>query len=144
MMQEEITQRSVAVVTRGAQMTARLLAKAMQGVLRQMRRGRDKPGKHNISVLDEGGKLESIPITSENIKDFETFARKHGVKYELVKDSSVDPPKWLALFRAKDIDAMPAALGEFVQKTLNKEAEKPSTREAMAELKPANKKSSTF
>jgi len=36
-------------------------------------------------------------------------ARKYSIDYSLKKDKSVDPPKYLVFFRAKDVDVMTAA-----------------------------------
>ena len=135
MMQEEIEQKSVALVTNGAKMTAHILARAMENALRKMRRERDSVAKMSAKELAESGSYENIEISEANIAAFEPIARKHGVQYKLTKDDSVDPPKWLILFKSKDADAMTAAFKEFAQKTLKHEAEKPSTRETMRELR---------
>lgn len=135
MMQEDIDQKSIVLVTKGTKITAKVLAKAMTAALRQIKKTRDKPGKQSFKQLSKGGSLESIPISDGNIKAFDPIARKYGVRYKLVKDASEDPPKWMAFFRAKDVDVMTAAFKEFSYKTLNREAEKPSVRETMAKLR---------
>lgn len=135
MMQEEIEQKSVAIITQGTKMTARILAKAMSAALRRMRRAQDTAAKKSAEELAESGTYENIEISEANIAAFEPVARKHDVQYKLTKDESVDPPRWLVLFKAKDADAMTAAFKEFAQNTLKKKVEKPSTRETMAELK---------
>ncbi len=135
MMQEDIEHKSAVLVMRGAKITGRMLAKTMAAALRQMKKQRDAPGKQSFKQLAKGGQLESIPITDDNIRAFDPIARKYGVRYKLVRDNSEDPPKWLAFFRAKDTDAMTAAFKEFTHKTLNRETERPSVREAMAKFK---------
>ncbi len=135
MMQEDIEQKSVVVVTKGAKITAKILAKAMSAALRQMQKKRDAPGKQSFKQLSRGGSLESIPIKDTNIKAFDPIARKYGVRYRLVRDASEEPPRWLAFFRAKDIDAMTAAFKEFAHKTLERETGRPSVREAMANFR---------
>ena len=135
MMQEDIEQKSAVLVTKGAKITAKVLAKAMAAALRQMKKKRDAPGKQSFKQLSKGGSLESIPISDENIKAFDPLARKYGVRYKLVRDNSEDPPKWLVFFRAKDADAMTAAFKEFTHKTLKRETDRPSVRETMAKFR---------
>ena len=135
MMQEDIEHKSAVLVMRGAKITGRMLAKAMAAAMRQMQKKRDAPGKQSFKQLSKGGSLESIPISDNNIKAFDPIARKYGVRYKLVRDNSEDPPKWLVFFRAKDADAMTAAFKEFTHKTLARESEKPSVREAMAKFR---------
>ena len=135
MMQEEIEQKSIAIVTRGATITARMLAKAMSAAMRQMRRAKDSAEKRSAGQLTEDGSYHNIEISDANIKAFEPVARKHGVQYKLAKDDSVDPPRWLVFFQAKDVDAMTAAFKEFAQTTLKKETDRPSVRDTMAKFK---------
>ncbi|MDR1669203.1 MAG: PcfB family protein [Oscillospiraceae bacterium] len=132
-MQEELENRSVVLTTRAAKITARTLAKMMEAALRKMRQ-RDrtvKPGRQSLKQLSQGGSLSSIEVTEGNIKAFEPVARKYGVNYDLKKDSSTDPPRWLVFFRAKDTDAMTAAFTEFNTKMVKRATDKPSTRAAM-------------
>lgn len=133
--QEEIDQKNIALVSKGTQITAKLLAKAMAVTLRQMKKQRDAPGKQSFKQLSKGGSLESIPISDSNIKAFDPIARKYGVRYKLVRDNSEDPPTWMAFFRAKDTDVMTAAFKEFTHKTLTRGSEKPSVRETMAKFR---------
>jgi hypothetical protein len=135
MVQEDINQRSVALVIRGAKITARALAKAMALALREMKKARDAPGRKTVRQLAKGGDLEKIEITDGNIKAFEPIARKYGVRYALRRDASSDPPRWMVFFRAKQADQLTGAFSEFTAKTLRRETEKPSMRERMAQLR---------
>lgn len=134
MIHEEVEQKSVALVVKGAKITGRLLAKAMAAALRQMKKSRDAPGRQSLKQLSKGGSLENIPITDENIKMFEATARKYGLRYRLTRDTG-DPTKWIVFFRAKDASTMTAAFQEFTAKTLKRETERPSVRETMAKLR---------
>ena len=140
MIQEEIEQKSIALVTRGATITAQILAKAMDSARYKMRLARDKPEKKTAEELLDSGSYHNIVISDENIKAFEPIARKHNIQYKLAKDDSVDPPRWLVFFRAKDVDAMTAAFKEFTKQTLEREEEKPSVRKKMAKYKEVIKK----
>lgn len=132
-MQEQINEKTVALTVRGAKLTARMLARALSKLLRDMKQQRHKAatktykGKQTVKQLvRQGAGVSNIEITDGNIKAFEGVARKYGVDFALQKDSSVEPPKWLVFFKGKDADALTAAFSEFTAKTLNRSTEKPS------------------
>ena len=135
MVQEDVEHKSAVLIIKGTKLTGKLLAKAMAAAWRQIKKSRDAPGRQSMKQLAKGGSLENIPITDDNIKSFEPIARKYGLRYKLVKDTSDDPAKWLVFFRAKDAGAMTAAFKEFSSKTLKREAERPSVRETMAKFR---------
>ena len=140
--QEEIDNKSVALYIKAGKLTSQVLAKAMLAALRKIQKARDAPkiGEQSIKQLSKGGTLSSVEITDDNIKDFDPIARKYGIGYALQKDDSTDPPRWLVLFKCKDVDAMTAAFKEFSKKTLAKENDKkPSVRQAVREHKEASK-----
>lgn len=64
--------------------------------------------------------LTNIEITNWNIKSFERVANKYKIDFALKKDKSVDPPRYLVFFKAKDMDVMTAAFKEFSAKELTK------------------------
>jgi hypothetical protein len=141
-MQERINEKTVALTMRGARLTGRMLAKALSKLLREMEKQQQKNatktyrGKQTVKQLVRQGEgVSDIPITDGNIKSFEGIARKYGVDFALKKDSSVVPPKWHVLFKGKDADAMTAAFSEFVAKTLNRKAEKPSVLTLLQKMK---------
>jgi hypothetical protein len=136
-MQEDLENRSVALTVNASKITARTLAKLMQSALRRMKesRGTPKPGRQSLKQLSKDGTLSSVEITDGNIKAFDPVARKYGIGYDLKKDASSDPPKWVVLFRAKDADAMTAAFREFVSKTVRRETDRPSVRETMRNMR---------
>ena len=140
-MQEELENKSVVLTTKAAKITAQTLAKLMQAALRKMREssGKLEEGKQSIKQLSKGGSLSTVEVKDENIKAFDPVARKYNISYSLKKDASVDPPKWLVFFRAKDMDAMTAAFKEFMAKTVKLEKDKPSTREEMRKSREAIK-----
>jgi hypothetical protein len=135
--QEDIEQKSVALIMKGTKITARMLAKAMALVLRRIKKGSDAPGRQSFRQLAKGGALENIEITDDNIRAFEPIARKYGVHYKLIKDASGTPPRWMVFFRAKEADQLTAAFGEFTAQTLGRKRDRPSVLEAMAKAKEA-------
>jgi len=122
---------------RGAKVCQQALAKAMAATLRKMKETKQRiktaseqpkevKGKQSIRQLSKGGTLSNIEITDGNIKSFEPIARKYGIGYSLQKDDAADPPRWVVLFKAKDVDAVTAAFKEYSRKTLSKDLQKKS------------------
>ena len=126
-MQEQINEKTVALSVKGAKITGRLLAKAMQAFLKQARASpKPKHGKQSIkSLTKHGASLSNIEIGGDNIGDFKKTARKYNVDFALKRDDSEMPPKWLVFFKAKDADALTAAFNEYSKVKL-KVKEKPS------------------
>jgi len=133
--QEELESKSVSLSIKAGKLTAQLLAKAMRAAYKQMQKARDSPGKMSFKQLRKGGELSEVDITNENIKAFDPIARKYGIRYHLEKDASTEPPLWRVYFRAKDTESMHAAFREFTTQQLNRDADKPSVREMMRNLR---------
>ena len=136
-LQEEIEQKSIALATKAAKITAHGLAILMKAALKQMQKAKNAPvkGKQTVHQLAKGGTLENIEITHDNIKAFEPFARKFGVSYSLQRDNAESPPKWLVFFRSKDTASMTAAFKAFSAKMLAKDKSKESVHEAMSKFR---------
>ena len=142
-MQEQIEEKSVALSTRGAKMTGRMLAKMMQAYLRHMQKSKNnkkaKPPKQGIQSLNSlkrhGASLADIEITGDNIGDFRHIARKHNLDFALKKDGSVDPPNWVVFFKSKDEKALDSAFKEYSKVILNPRAKKKSLNERIAKIK---------
>ena len=147
-MQEEVDEKTVALAINGGKISANILKAALAKWLRDReeknrisrsekreekraeRAAAEKarkeaeefrPGKKTLkSMMREGSQLSNIEITDKNIRSFEKVARKYSIDYSLKKDKSVDPPKYLVFFRAKDVDVMTAAFKEYTGSTLKK------------------------
>ena len=136
-MQEEVENRSVALVISGTKLTARALKSAILKYLAWRKNKkvkepaipRGKQSVKNLAKQDQG--LSNIEVTDKNIKSFERVAKKYGVDFAIKKDKSVSPPKYLVFFKGRDADAITSAFTEFTAKTMKK-AERPS---ALAQLK---------
>ncbi len=141
--QEHVNDKSVSLAIRGTKLTGKMLAKALNILLLEMKRQKVKgerpksfQGKQSIKdLVRQGAGITNIEITDGNIKSFERVARKYGVDFSLKKDKSVDPPKWLVFFKARDVDALTAAFKEFTAKTLDKSVQKPSIITALKKMK---------
>lgn len=74
-----------------------------------------------------------MEIEDKSIKDFERIARKYGVDYAIKKDKSSDIPRYLVFFKARDGDALNAAMNEYANKQLQKQS-KPSLLKKLKSL----------
>ena len=142
-MQDEISEKTVAISIKATKLTAQTLQKALKLLLAQMKKQHDKNkiphGKQTLKQLarqDAG--LSNIEITEGNIKDFESTAKKYGVDFALKKDSTENPPRYLVFFKSRDADALTAAFKEFSAKKLVRD-KKPSIRKLLSKLKEAAK-----
>ena len=113
-------------------MSAQCLAKAMKMFLDCAKKAAaptnyNGKGKQTVKQLvGQGQGVTNIEISDKNIKSFESIAKKYGVDFAVVKDSTEQPPKHLVFFKGRDTDAIAAAFKEYSAKQLSKTAEKPS------------------
>lgn len=148
-MQEEVNQKTVALIVNTTKMTASVLKRAMERKLQEdsQKRSRKKNEHQNIrqngknhgkmsvkQLVSSGSGVSNIEITDHNIKSFERIARKYGVDYSLKKDKSREPPRYIVFFRGKDTDVVNQAFKEYVAgQTKNKS--KPSIKKKLAHYK---------
>ena len=132
-MQEEVTQKTVALSIQTTKLTADILQKAVRKLLaakknksHELHRGRQTMKqlmRHNTGV-------SNIEVTKNNIKAFESTAKKYGIDFAVKKDISVSPPRYLVFFKGRDADVLTAAFKEFSARNLTKE-KKPSIRKLL-------------
>jgi len=140
---EQVSEKMVCLLWRGGKFAADELKRALEKYLNDMKgqKAQGKPpktyqGKQSVKQLvGQGQGVSNIDITDGNIKSFERVARKYGVDFALKKDSSVDPPKWMVFFKAKDADALTSAFKEFTSKTLKRQKTKASLLETVKKFK---------
>ena len=129
-MQEEVDEKTVALVINGGKISGRILKAALEKMVRGIEEKRrltgsetearkkekaaskaaqkevkkaNKPGRRTLkSMMESGSELSNIEITDNNIRSFEKVARKYRIQYSLKKDKSKEPPQYLVFFRAKD------------------------------------------
>ena len=135
-MQEEVEQKTVALVISAGKLTGRELKKAMLKLLAHLKDKKAHPnipqGKQSLKQLAEQGQgMNSIEITDQNIKDFERVAKKYGVDFAIMKDNHEVPPKYVVYFKGKDADAITNAFKEYTADMVKKAA-RPSV---LAELR---------
>ena len=105
-MQEEVNEKTVALIIRSGKISAEVLKAALVKLMRDMEKSKQKNqqikaqerapdkdsgfrGKTTLKkMMQEGSQLTNIEITDNNIKSFEKVARKYGIDYSLKKDRS--------------------------------------------------------
>ena len=136
-MQDEINEKVVALSVKGAKLTAEMLQKAIKAMLAQAKKQQEKQphGKQTLKqLMKQNAGVSNIEITKDNIKAFESTAKKYGIDFALKKDSTETPPRYLVFFKGRDADALTAAFKEFSAKKLTQE-QKPSIRKLIVSLK---------
>ena len=125
-MQEETNEKTIALYIKTGKLTAQQLQKAMKALLAQMKKQHDKQkiphGKQTLKqLMKQNAGVSNIEITKDNIKAFESTAKKYGIDFALKKDSTETPPRYLVFFKGRDADALTAAFKEFSAKKLTQE-----------------------
>ena len=137
-MQEEVTQKTIALVIKTAKLDANVLKAAMRMYLNHHKQKAQKThGKTSVKKLvGEGVGVLSIEVTDGNIKSFERTARKYNVDFAIKKDKTTEPPKYVVLFKGRDADAIAQAFKEFVYGN-EKKKDRVSLREKLNHFKDA-------
>lgn len=143
-MQEEVENRTVNLAISTTKLTARSLITAFQKFQRyrnemKAKNGAKKAeiphGKQTVKQLVEQNQgVSNIEMANTDIRGFEKYARKYGVDYAIKKDRSVDPPKYLVFFKARDSDALTAAFRDYSAAALQKQ-KKPSVLKQLKKFK---------
>jgi len=132
---EQVNERAVALSIKGAKITGRLLAKAMQAFLKKAREPTYKQGKQSLKSLSkQGASLADIEISGDNIGSFKRIARKYNVDFALQRDIAADPPRYVVFFKAKDSKALESAFREYSKIEL-KRKDKPSMLKRLEKFK---------
>ena len=138
-MQEEVTQKTIALYVKVGKGAARLTEQALQKAIQKFLEQKSKPahGKQTMrQLMKQNAGVSNIEITDSNIKSFERVARKYGVDFAVKKDRSVSPPKYLVFFKGRDADALTAAFREYTAKEVKRASQdKPSVLEQLRALK---------
>jgi hypothetical protein len=137
-MQEEVTQKTIALVIKTAKLDAGVLKAAMKMYLNHHKQKAQKThGKTSVKKLvGDGVGVSSIEVTNGNIKSFERVAKKYNVDFAIKKDKTTEPPKYLVFFKGRDADAVAQAFKEFVYGNEKKKG-RVSLREKLKHFKDA-------
>ena len=136
-MQEQVNEKTIALYIKTGKLTADTLQKAMKSLLTQMKKQKDKQphGKQTLKqLMKQNTGVSNIEITGDNIKAFESTAKKYGIDFALKKDTTENPPRYLVFFKGRDADVLTAAFKEFSAKKLTQD-KKPSIRKVLSDFK---------
>lgn len=101
-MQEETTQKTIALAIKTSKLTASVLQKAMKMYLEHQKHKEPSHGKIPVKKLvGQGAGAKSIEVTDDNIKAFERVARKYNVDFAVKRDKTTEPPKYLVFFKGE-------------------------------------------
>ena len=130
-MQEEVENRTVAIVTSAAKFTGRLFKSAIckyleHRKLNKANKARASPviphGKQTVrQLIGQNQGVSTIESNDPDIKSFERVARKYGVDYAIKKVRTEDKPKFVIFFKARDADALTQAFTEYTRKSAERE-----------------------
>ena len=144
-MQEEVTQRTIALCVEATKLSAGMLQQAKKKVLDEMQKGvtghktKLHHGKQTLrQLMKHNTGVSNIEITDRNIRAFSATAKKYGIDFALKKDTSGEIPRYLVFFKGRDADVITAAFREFSAKNLEKE-KKPSIRKELEQAKQQSK-----
>ena len=131
-MQEEIREKSVALVIHAGRTGAKLTEEALKWAIRRyMGQGKGTVrGKQSIKErVGQGAGVQSIELTGTNIGSYERVARKYGLDFAVKKDP--EQGKSLVFFKARDTDALNAAFAEYTANVMGRQKRKPSLRKQL-------------
>lgn len=110
--------KTIDITVQTAKMTEDLLKQAMQEFLNGTA---EKTGKMSLRQLENKsqGKLESIEITDNNIRDFLDVAKKYDVDFAMKRDKSTEPSTYHVFFQSSKADNFNRAFAEYANKKAN-------------------------
>jgi len=134
--QEETTQKTIALTFRAARLTSEALKTAMKAYLNHRKTAKqDTHGKMSVKQLvRQGSGVSTIEINEHNIRDFQRTAAKYGIDFAVKKDKTVQPPKYIVFFKGKDKDAVAEAFKDYAYGNEKKKS-RVSVREKLAFFK---------
>jgi hypothetical protein len=144
-LQEEVTEKSIAFVSKNNKMTLCVLKTLISAYLKEKEKQKISKGqtikRKKVSLKGLSRKydgLKSIEINEDNIKGFEKTAKKYGIEYALKKDKTTDPPTYIVFFKGKDTDILDTAFREFIGNEMDKD-KRPSLKQALNKMKEISK-----
>lgn len=97
--------------------TARLTSDVLKNAMKEFLYDKaQKKGKVSVGTLAQsanGGKLESIEVTDNNIRDFLSTAKKYDVDFAIKRDKSADKTVYHVFFAAAKTGDMKRAFSEY-------------------------------
>lgn len=134
-MQEEVTQRTVALCVEATKLSAGMLQQAMKKVLDEMQKGvtdhktKLHHGKQTLrQLMKHNTGVSNIEITDQNIRAFSATAKKYGIDFALKRTPAARSPATWCSSRAGMPTSSRRLFGSFPQKTWRKRKSPPSAR----------------
>ena len=124
-MQEEVNEKVIALSIKTGKLSAEVLQKSMKFFLSQVKKQANKRqmphGKQTLKqLMKQNAGVSNIEITKDNIKAFESTAKKYNIDFSLKKVKG-EQTRYLVFFKGRDADVMTAAFQEFSAKKLNRD-----------------------
>ena len=127
-MQEEVENRAVSLAVTMTKMTARSTVSMAVKVLKYLknrhtlnRNGQLKKGKQKVKhLIRQNQGVSSMELEQSGMKQFDRIARKYGVDYAVRKEKGGEKTKYILFFKAKDADALTAAMKELTATMLKR------------------------
>lgn len=145
MPQEEVEKKSCDLAIQVSKLSIKEIAKGVDKYLRYLKQRKQNKihadssikGKQTVKqLLSQGQGVASMPIGDTHLKDFEKVARKYGVDFAVVKDTTGEKARYTVFFKAKDADAITQVLKEYSEKQMKRKTEeRTSIREVLAKFK---------
>jgi len=125
-MQEELEQKTVALVFKAARITgeelSRAMHKALESGLNHQKHQKESHGKMTVAeLLGKNGKIAKADIKEDDLKGFQKTASKYKVDYAVYKEPDGDKNKYYVFFQAKDTVLIESAFKEFMSKNERKQ-----------------------
>lgn len=137
-MEEEVTQKTIALAIKTTKLTTHVLRVALQKYLAAQKHKGSNPykrGKQSYKQLKrQGAGLSHIEITDDNIKAFEKVAREYRIDFCVKLAEKGVPPTYYVFFKGTDTDTMNLAFKRFVSQKVQKQ-NKPSIMEKLEHFK---------
>lgn len=138
-MQEEVEQRCLTLVIDSGKMTGKILRSAvLKFVAYSCEMAHEKngsvryTGKQTLKQLvGQNQGVSNVELDDADIRDFKKVLRQYGVNYAVKKVDGQD--KFLVFFKARDADAINAALTDYASKKVRC-SERPSVLKRLREI----------
>ena len=134
-MQEEIEQKSATLMINGTKFSLRTLKSAALKLLAH-RQNPSAPGvkHHGRQTVGQNQGVSNIELSGQDLKEFQRITRRYGVDYAIRKVDG-DKPRVLVFFKARDSDALTAALKELASTKARTQSERPSVLQRLEKAK---------
>ena len=143
-MQEEVENRAVTLVISATKLTGRLLKAAIlkylasrkEKRLQKARAAPEKPtGKQTVKqLIGQNQGVSNIELSGQDLKEFQRITRRYGVDYAIRRVDG-DKPRVLVFFKARDSDALTAALKELASTKARTQSGRPSVLQRLEKAK---------